>query len=54
MLANLDLAGRGYTEETGRAFLEQLVQRLESSPGRGARLRGEQSPASISAASRLA
>lgn len=33
LLAGVDLAGRGYTEETGRAFLDQLLQRLASVPG---------------------
>ena len=33
MLANVDLAGRGYSAEAGRRFLEQLVQRIETMPG---------------------
>ena len=33
MLAHVDLAGRGYTKETGRVFLDQLLQKLEASPG---------------------
>ena len=32
-LANVDLAGRGYSAEAGRRFLDQLVQRLETMPG---------------------
>ncbi len=33
MLANLDLGGRGYTRDTGRVFLDQLIQKLETAPG---------------------
>jgi predicted permease len=33
MLASLDLAGRGYTRDTGGAFLDDLLQRLEKIPG---------------------
>jgi predicted permease len=33
MLANVDLAGRGYTQETGRVFLDEVMRRLESTPG---------------------
>jgi predicted permease len=33
MLGHVDLAGRGYTKETSRVFLDQLLQKLEASPG---------------------
>lgn len=33
LLANLDLAGRGYTPATGRTFLSNLLSRLAESPG---------------------
>jgi predicted permease len=33
MLGHVDLAGRGYTKETGRVFLDQLLQKLEATPG---------------------
>jgi len=33
MLGHVDLAGRGYTKETGGVFLDQLLQKLEASPG---------------------
>ena len=33
LLGQIDLAGRGYTEEKARVFLDQLLQRLESAPG---------------------
>jgi predicted permease len=33
MLANVDLAGRGYDQEKGRLFLDQLLRRLDETPG---------------------
>ncbi|HZE12178.1 MAG TPA: ABC transporter permease, partial [Chthoniobacterales bacterium] len=33
LLGQVDLAGRGYTEEKARVFLDQLLQRLEAAPG---------------------
>ncbi len=33
MLAALDLGGRGYTRDTGRVFLDQLIQQLSTAPG---------------------
>ena len=33
MLANVDLAGRGYSADAGRQFLDQVLQRLETMPG---------------------
>ncbi len=33
MLANVDLAGRGYNEASARSFLDRLLQRLEAMPG---------------------
>lgn len=33
MLGGVDLAGRGYNKETGRVFLDQLLQKLEATPG---------------------
>jgi predicted permease len=33
LLGQVDLAGRGYTEDKARVFLDQLLQRLEAAPG---------------------
>jgi predicted permease len=33
LLGQIDLAGRGYTQETARVFLDQVLQRLANTPG---------------------